>query len=451
MKRKFKRFALLVCPFLAAAAASGQTAWYPYVEADGTPTYVDLVVWDEWSASVVVQILNATPWDIQFNSSPALYTLPNGKKVFNPAPTMNTTDRHEEKSFMFAPVGVPNTIPGSAAKYFPDICKAVAGCVAACTGPGEPRAECTEKEQHPGHPYSMVFSWDDHQTDINFSTVWFKIKGLQYCIGSVGCDPQVADVPLGIYMSRISPPKPPITGYIRFAISVLKTIVDMVKWEPGDLLGAFELAKELGDTTSEAALLANQTKAGSGHKMYVSAFPPPDTSKTCYAAPEDNTCYPAADAADDATAAINSAGGAAQGSVVVMTHVMRSKSPTSTEPGSLPVVMITVMRYIDWLASDTHSAATTLTAQPPTEDGVQLRPEVKTIVEQLRKLLNKHGLSGLDALRVAIAELTPVQRQTLPAVWRKLKAGEDITSADRQFLHSLVVNLRLALNEKEEG
>ena len=223
----------------------------------------------------------------------------------------------------------------------------------------------------------------------------------------------------------------------------------MVRFQPGDLMSAFELVKEGGEVGLEGAALLNHTAEGVGHKTYVSAFPPPDAGKTCYTDPDETTCYPSADAADDATNAINSAGGAAQGSVVVMTHILRGKTPTTSDPGSLPIVMITVMRYIDWIAADTNTTLAALGPQPPLGGNVQLRPEVKAILDQLKKLLNKHGLSGLDALRVAVAALTPVQRQALPAVWRKLKAGQDITNAERQFLHSLVVQLRLALNEKE--
>ena len=211
MKLRLKSLALLVLLLAAAVAASGQYAWYPYVEADGTPTYVDLVYWDEWAASVIVQIVNATPWDIKFNPSPPPYNLPNGKKVYHPEAMVNS-DRKTKKTFMFAPVGVPNTIPGSPVKYFPDVCDDVVGCVPACNGPGDPRKECTAKEQQANRPYSMVLAWDDHNGDASFNTAWFTIKGLQYCVGSTSCTPKVADVPLGIYMSRISPPKPPITG-----------------------------------------------------------------------------------------------------------------------------------------------------------------------------------------------------------------------------------------------
>jgi len=421
MKRHFKSFAWLILLLAAAVAASGQTAWYPVVEKD-SPTVVDVVLSDEEPHSVIVQILNSTPWEIQFNSSPQAYTIPNtSTAVAHLKDVVNTTDRHANKSFMFAPVGVPNKIPG--------------------IPPGGNTVSA--------HPYSFVLSWDDYGGLVQYSSVFWKIKQVQYCFDD--CN-QIADVPLGLYMSRISPPKKPISDYLKAVIDMVKIIESTVKIALGDWKAAFELAADFKDEATELAFLESQKQTNDGVKMYVSAFPPPDLNSDCYTTPADVQCYPSAKDADGATDAEwgNGFGGPAAAEIVVLTHVRRGISPTL---GSLPVIMITVMRWQDYWDMQVNDSASAVALQPPEMEGwvSKLRPEVRAIFDQLRRLLNKHGLAGADALKVALDALNFEQRKALSLTMRDVWSGKDLKPAQQQFLRSLVVNLRLMLNEKEEG
>ncbi len=424
MKRHFNSFALLVFLLAAAVAASGQTAWYPVVEKD-SPTVVDVVLSDEEPHSVIVQILNSTPWEIQFNPSPQAYTIPDTSiAVAHLKNVVNTADRHANKSFMFAPVGVPNKIPG--------------------IPPGGGSA----------HPYSFVLSWDDYGGLVQYSSVFWTIKQVQYCFED--CN-QIADVPLGLYMSRISPPKKPISDYLKAVIGMVKIIEDTIKIALGDWQAAFELAADFKDEATEAAFLESQKQTNDGVKMYVSSFPPPDVNADCYDTPKDVKCYPSAKDADGATDAEwgNGFGGPAAAEIVVLTHVRRGTSPTL---GSLPVVMITVMRWQDYWNMQINGSTGALQGsrgalEPPEMAGwvSKLRPEVRAIFDQFRRLLNKHGVAGSDALKVALGGLNFEQRKALSLTMRDIWSGNDIKPAQQQFLHSLVVDLRLLLNEKGEG
>lgn len=447
MELKFKSLAVLVFLLAAAVAATGQTAWYPAYEKD-KPTPADIVLWDGEPHSIIVQILNLTPYEIKYNPSPQDFTV-DGVKVAHLKDYVDA-NRYTNEGLMFAPVGVPNTIPGLPVEAFADLCN-----TDACT-PAPP-------ESVNGRLYSMVLAWDDYAGDINYSSVFWSAKDVPDRTGGY------LDVPVGIYMSRISPSPPPISGIIKLVIGVVKVTVGTVKLATGTpsfktIFEAFSLAKEFKDVDAEAATLANQKKGGEGYKMYVSSYTPPQANGSCYETPNDYKCYPStrstAGSDDGADAEWGPGiGGLANGSLVVTTHVLRGTSPGSSPNwGSLPIVMITLMRDIDfWEAQieDTANHAPLNAIPGPGGVTVNVDPEVRAIFEQFRVIVQKHGVAASDAMKVAIASLNVDQRETLRSILRSFWSGQELSRPEinkqRQLLHSLVVKARLLLNEKEEG
>ena len=86
-----------------------------------------------------------------------------------------------------------------------------------------------------------------------------------------------------------------------------------------------------------------------------------------------------------------------------------------------------------------------------TELGARLTADVRANIEQLRRLLEKHGRLGLDALWSVVQQLNPEQRQFLRQVVQAMAGGQSLTNEQRQAFHRLIVDVRLALNEREEG
>lgn len=433
---------MLVLLFLVAAAASGQTSYYP-ANQDTNPG-VDLVTWSGAAKSIVVQVLNLTPYDIQYNTIPAsLPGLASLKDVVD-------KNRWLAKSFLFAPVGVPNFLPR----------------VPAQATPGDPSYD-PNYVNNVTHPYSMVLAWDDDGGYVYKSSVFWKVKDVKYsvCSPATGaCTWQVADVPLGLFMSRIAPKVAPESQFLAVLVGQLKTILSMVKIAKSPLnplvwYSAFTTEKELENQTE---FLARQMAVDEAGKMYVTAYAIPDMTTDCY---QKNSlgyaCAPSAAYADDATDAQwgEALGGPAASALMVTTHVLRGQksletwspwaSDTPGRIGYLPIVMITIMTADQYAAGQCATLVQSDILQ--SELGARLTADVRANVQQLRKLLEKHGLLGLDALWSVVQQFNPDQRQFLREAVQAMAGGESLTNAQRQAFHRLIVDVRLALNEKKEG
>jgi len=441
MKHTFRRHVFLALPLVVAAAANGQTAYYP-ANQDTNPG-VDLLTYSGKAKSIVVQVLNLSPYNIQ-------YTTPVSVNGVASMTDMRNRHRWQTKSFMFAPVGVPNFLPrvppeaivGDPA-YQPDYVNTVT------------------------HPYSMVFAWDDNGGFVSKSSVFWTVKDVKYSVCSTtgGCTSQIADVPLGLFMSRIAPSLKPQSAFFAILVAQLKLILNMVgiaksPLNPLTWYSAFTTEKELAD---DADFLARQLAEDEAGKMYVTAYAVPDMTTNCY---QQNslgyTCAPSAAYADDATNAqwSEAHGGPAASALMVTTHVLRGQMALETwstfgDPdnpgriGYLPIVMITIMTGEQYVAGQCAAFAQSDILQ--TQLGVRLPADVRANVQQLRKLLEKHGRLGLAALWSVVQQLNPDQRQFLREAVEAMAGGKSLTNAQRQAFHRLIVDVRLALNEKEEG
>lgn len=439
MKHSFTMFGILAAPFLAAVAASGQTAWYPPSVTANEPLAPDLVLYDGEAHTIMVQIVNLTPYQINFVRTPEAYTLPGGQSVRTLDNRYDRTGIHSSSAFLFAPVGVPDLIPGAPTESFADL---YPPCY-------ENEANCADNTA--SRPYSMLFSWHDYSTTpIPYSSVYWTIQGVSYQERDASGKyyPATKNVTLGLFMSRINPSPALTTGYAEKLVQWIKIAIDSVKVASGSWQSSFTLVKEIANLD---VFHANQKASDNGIKMYVSAYPVPDMSTPCYTTPGSG-CYASTYVPDvntkDAVVAgwPYTIGGRAQEEITVTTHLLRGKKATF---GSLPVVMVTVMRSTDYAAAVMTPPPGAVSSVPG--GGVNVTPDVRANFDQLRHLLEKHGLTGIDALKVAIGALTPDQRVTLREMLSSLLSGGPITNQQRQFLHQLIVDLRHLLNEEKEG
>ncbi|HEY3441246.1 MAG TPA: hypothetical protein VGK29_10860 [Paludibaculum sp.] len=443
MKYKLTCRTLLIIPVLLAGAASGQTSYYPYDQLN-KPTPADLMVYGGRAKSVMVQVLNLTPYTIRF-TTPAPYNV-NGVAVSHLGDVTNR-NRETEKSFLFAPVGVPRVMAPVPVQTFPDLPGFDANYVNSST-----------------RPYSMVFAWDDRNAFVKQSSVFWTIEGVRYYKCN-GCPTLTADVPLGLFMSRIAPEGSLRTGFLPVLVDVVKEAATFAKiainpLNPLSWVKAFMGIKELAD---DAAFAQRQQQSDEEGKMYMSAYAIPDIATTCYANISTSGCVPSAHYNDDAADAQwgYALGGYAAQEIMVTTHIIRGKRAEQSwvenidgrrgSLGELGMVMITVMRSQDYVAAFAAHLANTPLARAGTPENLRLTPDVRANVQQLRHLLEKHGLSGADALRVILGRLDTAERQHVSSILHTLRSGGALTNAERQYLHRLIVDLRHALNEKEEA
>ena len=115
MRHGLTRYVLLALALVLVAGASGQTKYYPHDQLSN-PTPADLLTYSGIGRSIIVQILNLTPYRITYKQPD-----PNWVDGVEVASLQNMTDKYRwtKKSFMFAPVGVPEQIPGVPTKYDP--------------------------------------------------------------------------------------------------------------------------------------------------------------------------------------------------------------------------------------------------------------------------------------------------------------------------------------------
>jgi hypothetical protein len=461
-----RTFVPLCFLLLLGLAAQAQEYQRPKPTADGgPPTYADLETYDGVSRTLTVQLLNLTPYDIQFVHAPGVTW------SITSADETQMQDRNNAFScFMFVPVGIPSLIPAAPPQNF--------------LGPGDPSYDPNYVDTTT-HPYSMVFAWNDSGSfvyDINNNTLcefmvdnWVKwtVKGVRY----ISCDnsnPPVCayryqDVDLGLWMYRIKPTFKLSSSFLPVLVDSLKVIfralalpveaTNPVAWIH-EFLTLEELAKGITEFEKE------NTQENDGNKMWVASYVIPNPTSNCVRA-NSTGCTPSTLTPDDTGDAVYSqwtgtfagactedASGqwncpydAAEAMLVVSVHLLRGQKAQQCDPnlypkicplGSEPVVMITVMRADDFAAGSIAGAS----ANP--KDKIR-RFLSRAGAGRIRNLLKKQGRPGLLELRSVIEGLDPAQRLVLREMIRTMGSGRRPTKQERQLVHSLADALKEAL------
>ena len=452
--RVFLGLALLL---LMGRAAAGQEYQRPKPSADGgPPTKSDLALYDGAAHSLTVQLLNLTPYDIQF--------------VRNPGVTWSITSANEaamqdtnatRKSFMFVPAGVPSLIPGAPAKNFAD--------------PYLPDGTTPNPDYDPDyvdeitHPYSIVFSWDDHGGFVADNWIKFTVKGVKY-----GED---REVPLGLWMYRNKPTFKLSSSLLPVIVSSLKAVFYTVSLpiraeSPLAWAHEFLALTELAKTAEEFA--KENSQDNDGEKMWIASYVIPHPTSNCIRAQaQGQDCDPAqitqetgdgvysqwtgsiaGPCTTDAGGGLHCSNQAAESELVMSVHLLRGQRAKQCDPfyypktcplGSEPVVMITVMRPEEFVVGALAGGAQNLTS------GDQIpRNTVRLFLLQagagrIQELLEKKGRLGHVVLRSLIRSLDAAQQQVLREMILTMGSGRLPTQQERQLVRLLADDLKTRL------
>ena len=440
----------------------GVEAWGEYVR--HPPTSSDMVVHEGNQKTIVVQIMNLTPFDIQLKNT-NVGSIPDASATSVTAEDqgeMIDRTRRTKKSFMFAPVGLPRIIPGLPAESF--------------NHDSDPNYYNTQSR-----PYSMVFSWDDRGGYVEDSWIKWTLKDVQYSKVINGAEvPQTPmDVEMGLWMYRSQPPEEELkSGYFSIVSSsvfaAFHTFALIVEWEnPMAWIEEFVALAELGKGVIEFA--EENTKADDGYQMYLASYVIPNPTSPCMA---EGTCYPgvwSSDPSAEATDAVANfyAGyemgypaGAAEASLVVSTHLLRGHSAPmcatedlQSQPcplGSVPILMVTVWRASDWVANHAggilQSDGLLKAGLEPIELGNARRFLLQAGAGKIRGLLEHYGRRpALLALASIIRDLHPKQQHFIREMLRSMGSGRLPSKQERETVHLLGKALQDRLRQGKEA
>ncbi len=423
----------------------------PAVEAQGQgeyirqpPTSSDLYVHEGLQKTLVVQIVNLTPYDIQLKDTNlgSIPSLSASSVSAADEDEMIDRSRNTKKSFMFAPVGLPRLIPALPPQSF------------------DPDSGYYNTESR---SYSMVFSWDDRGGYVEDSWVKWTVQGVEYSkvIDGVLVPQDPVDVDVGLWMNRPKPEKESLKSGDFFLVSkavfaAFHTFALVVEWEnPVAWIEEFVALSELGIGVAEFE--EENAEADDGYQMYLASYVVPAATSSCILHP---TCYPQVWSSNPSIGATDGVAsfwagsetgymaGAAEAALVVSTHLLRGHSapkcqgyrdPYQCTLGSLPILMITVWRAEDWTANYAgailHSDEFFAAGLPPIE------------LENARHFLLQAGAGQILAhlqhwghrpvlltLASVVRELQPEQQQVLREMLRSAGSDRRPTKEEREVV-----------------
>ncbi|MCE5309102.1 MAG: hypothetical protein LLG20_15795 [Acidobacteriales bacterium] len=427
---------------------------------EGPPTYADLETYTGASHSLAVQLLNLTPYDIEFVHAPGVtWSITSADEAL-----MQDQTKYSNHSFMFVPAGIPTLIGGAPAQNF--------------LNPGDPGYD-PNYEDATTHPYPMLFAWNDHAGIRVDNWVKWTVKGVRYlsCDNSTPplCEYRYQDVGLGLWMYRIQPTSILQSALLGLIVDSLKAVCSTVRLtteftNPLAWIHEFLVIKELAEGAD--AFSKENSKENDGEKMWVASYVIPNPTSNCVRT--NSGCRPAtltpAETGDavysqwtgtfagpcsqNASGQWNCPYDAAEGMLVVSVHLLRGRKAIQCDPayypkicplGSEPVVMVTVMRADDFSIGTLAGASPDLSSEakgPPNKIRLFL---LQAGAGRIRNLLQKQGRSGLLELRSLINGLEPAQQQVLREMIRTMGSGRLPTQQERQLVHSLADALKQRL------
>jgi hypothetical protein len=417
------------------------------------PTGIDLVSYGGNANTLVVQVVNLTPYPIQFNSAS------------DSMQDQTDQDRKTAKQFMFAPVGIPELIPAAPAQAFvlPDLPN------------GQPNPDYDpDYVNTETRPYSFVLSWDDKAGYVEDNWLIWTIKSvdcLEAYVNKRYCEP-TEDVDLGLFITREA--ATPLTA--DFYWNLVKTILSRTLQIVGVIvapenprawssffLGTGSIINAAGFnslqlTEDEGSLDAD----AKNKKWYIAAFPIPASDVPCYTSTPE--CTPTTDPGDDAVqTGWNVQGGVVQQQIVVTTHLLRGQAAQHSAKeyfceydqaacrgslGSVPITMITVMTADQWLAStlplvgEANAAGSVPTSGPVLTSGGYSGGPGQAGAELIRSILQQQGREGLLTLISILRDLPLEQREAIRELVNARRSGNPLTPRQQALVHMVAVRLR---------
>ncbi|MEE4146546.1 MAG: hypothetical protein V2I26_17210 [Halieaceae bacterium] len=447
------------------------------------PTSADLVSFDGAQDTVVVQIVNMTPFDIELKDTTPEMIPPamSSSSIGAYESEMTDRDRENKKSFMFAPVGIPGFIPGVPRKAFKDLEEY------------DPDYVNTDSRS-----YSMVFSWDDMGgyvtdswvkwtvRDVEYCTVWDQNTNL--CVGDDGNyrGPNWAtrDVDVGLWMYRNQPNVAATSNAFPMIVDTLKVVfrtaalvVDPARVAPWvrEILGMVELA------SGDAEFLKENAEPDEGNKMYLASYPVPHPQSLCVYDPTNNACTPTTMSQDDTGDGVYSLWAdewaapcpdhskcpqlSAEGNLVVTAHLLRGHSaprcpegPTGSDTcdlGSVPILMVTIMRTWDFALSALAGFGNFGEPQSNALSAGGISRMHKFLLQagagRIWARLKTSGEPGLDRLHFILHRLSPEHRLVLTDMLRNMGSEKRPTQKECQLVHWIAASLQKQLRSERRN
>lgn len=417
--------------------------YYPRTHLETGYTPADVVLQDGFGRTVIFDLLNLTPYNIRYTASPLN--------------DQTDLDRTVNKAFAFAPVGVPSIIP-----------------------PGATGVNGTEGI--PGtHARTFVMSWNDYPGTVEQSKLNWVVENVDYMSCTRRWDPTTCtsekmNVYLGLWLSRIAPPDPLKSDVIADVFNIVNGVTSMIALglDPFNPLGWWAMFSSTYALVQDPGFLDQQKQISDGVKMYVSAYPIPTFDRECFQknngatwAGTGNTgtpdqylsCTPGTmvgESSDGYKAQwADTDSGPAPAELVVLTAVVRGqKQPDtwawSTELGSVPHVMITVMTATQY---ETDRMFVLAQAPPPMAGASPgtLDLEKEKVVKEVRKFRDKYGADGRRAALMVIASLAPAQREYLSTAVHTLLQHRPISKTEEKFVLDLIARSERYLRDSRKA
>lgn len=319
------------------------------------PTPADLVMVDTLSNTLVIRMLNLTPYTITQDPD------------YLPADNQNS-DRKDHQSMMYAPVGWPKTLPALQGTWTVD-------------EHGFEMFVPDPDNNSSLHPLNFVVTWDDQGDYVKNSTIGWTIKDAD----DVG-HTQTQDVPLRFWFTRIEPETGLHSALFKLIADAIFEFVHLCSAfddpeSPLSWIETFVGAAELADGVDE--FNEENSKDTGGPKMYFAAYVVPDNC------PNGSICTPAVVSTDgkgDTTDAVdvqwsNSLGGYFAANFVVTTLLLRGEDDPAgggiygDRGGQVPIVSVAIMTSEDYTYAQCASDSTPLASYL---SGPELQSMLKT-------------------------------------------------------------------------
>jgi hypothetical protein len=436
MRQKLFRLLLLAIGCLLPWVSTYASEWWH------SPGKADVLTTAGYAKTLTVKIVNLTPYEIGLNRAQLPYLYPNPTNLVDKYDS-TALDPEKKKKFMFAPLGVPQTIPGVPPEVYTD----------------------PDYVNTTTRPYSFVLSWDDHGGNVDVSWISWVIHDVE--CKDPRCPVATEDLTLGLFVTREDPNESLTAGdYWHLGKDVLQRALEIVSvvvvpenplaWK-NFILGTGEIAMGADEFNDK------QNADDAGQKWYVAAYPFPEPDSYCDKTPSDEDCYPSAGQATDAAVAewASGMGGWTQQEIVVILEMRRGQKPIPEyhcDPhawglGTAPIAAVTIMTLDQWTEANLMSMVDTLAtgSSEPTTPPRSKSARISSAAQMINSTLEQSGREGVQTLFSIIQNLNPEHRQVLRDMVTAWRAGEILTPRQQTFLHWLAIRLRNEMRHAKEG
>ncbi len=329
----------LVAPLLVGLTvglAGTAQATYTHPTSGDPPTPMDLVQIGGSAKTLTVGILNLTPYAVTFDSANSTVQ------------GSTDTNRKTHKSFMFAPVGWPASIPAVAGSWSQD---------------SEGNWVFEIAPQTTTHPYYFVLTFDDQGGYVSNGRMTWTVANVYNAAHGAQ-----KSVPMSLWVTRNKPSDKLRSEVFEVVAAAVVELIDLVgvavdPENPIAWVDLFVATNELRKGSTEFAE-ENSEETG-GEKMYAAAYMVPENAEFP-TTPNIWTTSTSGEPTDGVDTQWGSATGNYSSEIVVTTHLLRGDdmAPAPGCCGSSPMLGITLWTPDQYAAATAMSVSSSLKRNP---------------------------------------------------------------------------------------